>query len=260
MFGYARLNLRVSSSTARANVIARLCDVAPDGSSTLITRGALNLARRNGMDKAEELTPGTSVEAELEFTSMSWQVPAGHSLRLALSTTYWPWIWPHGEEGSVTVDVGSSVLTLDDLDPAVIGAAVISFEEAEQAAAMDIKPGPALAPRPEREVKYEPQSESWTLTVDPNYGGNRIYPDGLQFGEDALERYSISGNDPLTAKAESRWNVSLQREDWGVRIETHATVTADADHYLLHNEVRTFKDEQLFFEKTFEKRISRTSA
>ncbi|GAA3309810.1 CocE/NonD family hydrolase [Arthrobacter ramosus] len=260
LFGYARLRLRVNSSTPRANVIARLCDVGPDGSSTLITRGAINLARRNGMDKAEELIPGQFVEAEIEFTSMSWQVPAGHRLRLALATTYWPWIWPHGEQGFVTVDAGQSVLTLDDLDPAAIGKRDVAFEEAEQAPGLDIRPGAVLAARPEREVRYEPQSESWTLTVDPNYGGNRIYPDGLSFGEEALERYSISGNDPLTARAESMWNVSLQREDWGVRIETHATVTASKDHYVLHNEVKTFKDEQLFFEKTFEKRISRTSA
>jgi len=114
--------------------------------------------------------------------------------------------------------------------------------------------------RPEREVRHEPQSESWTLTVDPNYGGNRIYPDGLHFGEDALESYFISGNDPLSAKAESKWKISMSKDEWDVRIETHATVTASAQHYLLHSTVRTFKGEDLFFERTFEKKIVRTSA
>lgn len=260
LLGFARLGLRVASTTSRANVIARLCDVAPDGSSTLITRGAINLARRHGMDRADELVPGEFVDAELEFVAMSWQIPAGHRLRLALSTTYWPWIWPHGERGAVTIDAAASQLTLDELDPSAIGAADISFEEAEQAPALKILAGPPLPMRPEREVRYEPQSEGWTLTVDPNYGGNRVYLDGLHFGEDALESYFISGNDPLSAKAESQWKISMSKDEWDVRIETHATVTASAQHYLLHSTVRTFKGEDLFFERTFEKKIVRTSA
>ncbi|WP_456506002.1 hypothetical protein [Arthrobacter sp. UYCu723] len=160
----------------------------------------------------------------------------------------------------MTIDAAASELTLDELDASAIGAADIRFEEAEQAPALNIQAGPPLLARPEREVRYEPQSESWTLTVDPNYGGNRIYPDGLHFGEDALESYFISGNDPLSAKAESQWKISLSKDDWAVRIETHATVTASAEHYVLRNTVRTFKGEDLFFERTFEKNIDRTSA
>jgi hypothetical protein len=260
LLGHARLQVRLASSTARATVIARLLDVAPDGSSTLVTRGALNLAHRAGMDRADELVPGEFVAVEVQLTAMSWQIPAGHRLRLALSTTYWPWIWPHGAEGSLTVDTTKSSLTLDDLDPAIIGTGNIRFEEAEQATPLQIQPGPPLPARPEREVRYEPASDTWTLTVDPNYGGNRVYPDGLHFGEDALETYTISGNDPLTAKAESEWTVSLERDDWSVRIHTHSVVTATAEHFLVHNTVRTFSQEELFFEKTFDKRVARTSA
>jgi hypothetical protein len=52
----------------------------------------------------------------------------------------------------------------------------------------------------------------------------------------------------------------MSKDEWDVRIETHATVTASAQHYLLHSTVRTFKGEDLFFERTFEKKIVRTSA
>nr|WP_246101408.1 CocE/NonD family hydrolase C-terminal non-catalytic domain-containing protein [Streptomyces cyaneus] len=36
----------------RGQVVARLCDVAPDGSSTLVTRGVLNMSARHGRDRA----------------------------------------------------------------------------------------------------------------------------------------------------------------------------------------------------------------
>ncbi len=39
----------------------RLCEVRPDGTSTLITRGALNLCRRNGHDRSDPLEPGRVV-------------------------------------------------------------------------------------------------------------------------------------------------------------------------------------------------------
>ena len=259
LFGFARLRLSVSSTTPRANVFARLCDVAPDGTSTLITRGAINLSKRNGMDRAEEVAPGEFVDAEIEFRAISWQLPPGHKLRLALSNTYWPWIWPHGVQGSLTIDTSASELRLDLLDPAVIATADITFEEAEQSTPLEIKPGPPLEPRPEREVRYEPATGSWTLTVDPNFGGNRIYPDGLRYGEDAVETYKICEDDPHAASAESHWSITMERDEWAVRIKTSAAITASADHYVLRHTVTTYKDDEVFFEKTFDKKIARTS-
>ena len=43
MLGQPIVTLRVSADRPRAFVAARLCDVAPDGASTIITRGFLNL-------------------------------------------------------------------------------------------------------------------------------------------------------------------------------------------------------------------------
>ncbi|MEA9985886.1 MULTISPECIES: CocE/NonD family hydrolase [Subtercola] len=260
LLGFARLTLRVSSTAARATVIARLCDVAPDGSSTLITRGAINLLHRNGMDAVDELIPGEFVDAAIEFTAISWHVPAGHKLRLALATTYWPWIWPHGERGSVSIDAAASILTLDDLDPAVIGSSRVSFEEAEQSSPMGVTAGPPPVVRPEREVRYEPQTESYTVTVDPNYGGNRIFPDGLHFSEDALETYFIEQNDPLTARAESEWRISLERGEWKTSIHTHSVITATRHAFELASTVTTFEGDELFFERTYRTSIPRTSA
>lgn len=260
IFGFARLRAHVSSTTARNTLFARLCDVAPDGSSTLITRGGLNLTKRNGMDRADDVVPGEFVDTDLEFKAMSWRVPAGHKLRLALSNTYWPWIWPHGEQGALTIDAAKSDLSLDLLDPQALTASDITFEEAEQAPPLRVAPGPELAPRPEREVRYTPEDSTWTLTVDPNFGGNRIYPDGLRYGEEAVETYRIREDDPTSASANSQWKISMERDDWTIRIETSTTVTATAEYYLLHHTVTTYNGEEIFFEKEFTKQISRTSA
>ncbi len=260
ILGFPRVRLRVASSVPRANVMARLTDVAPDGSSTLITRGAINLSKRNGMDKAEDLVPGRWYDVGIEMTSISWTVPAGHKLRVALSTTYWPWLWPHAEQGAVTLDLAGCELQLGLLDSAVLTGPHPSFEEAEQAAPLAVTSRPTPPVIPEREVRYEPDSDTWVLTVDPKYGGYRSYPNGMLYGEQAMERYTITGNDPLSAVAESEWLIEMERDDWKVRIETSSRISANASHFHLFNKVTAYLNGAVHFEKTFEKEIERTSA
>ncbi|MDQ6741158.1 MAG: CocE/NonD family hydrolase [Actinomycetota bacterium] len=260
IMGFPTLRLRAMSTARRANIMARLTDVAPDGSSTLITRGAINLSKREGVDHAQDLIPGAWVDVEIEMTAISWTLPAGHKLRVALSNTYWPWLWPHAERGAVTVDLDSSELRLGHLEPAVLAGKHPSFGEPEQAAPLAVVALPTPPSIPEREVRYEPDSDSWTLTVDPKYGGYRVYPNGMNYGEQAVERYTISGNDPLTAVAEANWVIEMGRDDWNVRIETESLISSTATHFQLFNKVKTYLNGTVHFEKTFEKQIERTSA
>lgn len=260
LFGQATLRVRIAAERSRGTLTARLCDVAPDGSSTLITRGAINLTHRNGFALAEDLVPGEFVDAELGFVAVSYRVPPGHRLRLALSSSYWPWLWPHPEDGALLVDPAGSVLSLPELDPAVLDREPVSFPPAEQAAALPIEPGPPLEPRPERLVSYEPETQRWRVDVDPNYGGNRVYPDGLSYGEDAREHYLIEQNDPLSAEAGSAWTITLERGDWSVRIETELTLTGTATAFVSAATVRTFLNGEPFFSRDYRAELPRTSA
>lgn len=263
ILGFPRAHLRVRPSSSMATVAVRLTDVAPDGSSTLITRGALNLTRRHGADRADPLTPGEWVEVAVELTSISWTLPPGHRLRLALATTYWPWLWPLPGAGAVTVDLAASQLTLPVLDGAALTGPEPTFEEPEQAPPLDVQPGPTGdrgAPVPEREVRYEPDSDTWVLTVDPRYGGSRTYPDGLTYAERALESYAITGNDPLSAVATTHWVTELARDAWSVRIETQTRISCTATDFLLKSVVRTHLVGEPHHERTTSAALPRTSA
>ena len=83
----ARLHLRAGSD---GNVIVRLCDVAPDGSSTLVTRGCLNLARRAGMDRSAPALEAAET-VEVAMSAIAWVFPPGHRMRLSVSE---PFSWP----------------------------------------------------------------------------------------------------------------------------------------------------------------------
>ena len=58
LLGHATAVLELEADRPSALVVARLCDVAPDGSSSLIARGLLNLTHREGHDRVVPLVPG----------------------------------------------------------------------------------------------------------------------------------------------------------------------------------------------------------
>lgn len=58
ILGAARLRLNFSCDKRQALVAVRLCDIAPDGSSTRVTLGLLNLTHRDSHERPAALEPG----------------------------------------------------------------------------------------------------------------------------------------------------------------------------------------------------------
>ncbi|MDJ0342006.1 CocE/NonD family hydrolase [Streptomyces sp. H10-C2] len=263
ILGRPRVRLRLRCDAPRGQVVARVCDVAPDGSSTLITRGVLNLLARHGRDRAVEWIPGATEDITFDLNGIGHAFPHGHRIRLALSSAYWPWIWPHPQPENASgfiIDAAESALDLPvrALSPSAIP---LRFEEAEQSAPLPVVFPGAAAPRPERVVTRDVAMNAWQLDVDPRYGGTRIYPDGLEFTEDAQETYRIESADPLSAATRSQWHVRLRRPDlgWDVRIETRSEIQADATHFITFNEVTCHSGAEPVFHQTWTRRIPRTA-
>ncbi|MEU0628766.1 CocE/NonD family hydrolase [Streptomyces sp. NPDC005989] len=260
ILGRPRVKLRIRMDAPRGQAIARLCDVAPDGSSTLVTRGALNLSARHGRDRAEDWPVGATEDVTFELNGIGHTFPPGHRIRLAVSSSYWPWIWPQAGSVGFTLDADGSLVELpvrrSVADPA------IRFEEPEQSEPLGVVyPVTLDEQRPERLVVRDVAKGEWRLEVDPRYGGTRVYPDGLEFTEDALETYTIQENDPLSARTRSDWAIRLHRPEmaWDVRIETRSEIGADDTDFITSDEVVCKEGGEVVFHRTWEKRIPRTA-
>ena len=112
ILGVPVAQLELAADQPLALVAVRLCDVWPDGASTLITRGLKNLAHRSGDSRPEPLVPGRALPVDVPLNAIGYQVPAGHRLRLAVSPTYWPWAWPVPERVTLSVFTGGSAVDL----------------------------------------------------------------------------------------------------------------------------------------------------
>ena len=90
VLGQPKLMLTVVSSQPVAYVSAKLQDVYPDGTSSLLCRGLLNLTHRDGFGDPVPLPVGEAVDVEIELDVTAWTFVAGHVVRLSVAGADWP--------------------------------------------------------------------------------------------------------------------------------------------------------------------------
>jgi uncharacterized protein len=97
------VTLDVAADRPLANLAVRLCDVRPDGTSLRVSYGILNLAHRDSHETPTPLVPGRRYRLRIQMNDAGAAFPVGHRIRVAISTAYWPMIWPAPEKATVTV-------------------------------------------------------------------------------------------------------------------------------------------------------------
>lgn len=257
ILGNAALRVTVSSAVSSCHLFVRITDVDPDGHSHLVTRGALNLAHRHGHapDQVAALVPDETVAVTIPLKATSYRFSPGHRLRVALSNSYWPWLWPAAEHGTITVDLAESALVLPTLDETSALLEPIDLGE------------PVIAPVPDVEVVSDAVS-TWTVDTDEagwtfvrrqrNGRHTVTLPDGWSI-DYALDRseYAIRGDDPLSARMD---RVIEQRYSWpghGVVITLATTMTGDAESFGVHRECTATLDRRLHFREESTRAVPR---
>lgn len=213
LLGAAELDLQISCDQSHGFVVARLCDVAPDGASTRIAHGMLNLHHR--VDPPAPVTPGEVMPLSLRLDQMAYQLAPGHKLRLALSNSYWPFVWPSPHAAKLSLMAGELRL------PVPNGPLEACHFDA---------PPPVAAPRlrqlsegketKRREIDEINGDEVIEITSDSGVTEN---PDhGLQTRSTMVETWRIHRDDPLCASCSIHWTQDFQRRDWKVHVTVNA--------------------------------------
>ncbi len=243
--------LSLSADRPAAMVAVRLCDVHPDGASTRITYGVLNLCHRNGHETPEAVVPGEAMKVRLQLDDIAYRVPAGHRLRLAISSSYWPLVWPSPE--AVTLTLAGGALALPerpggDRDE-------VTFAEPEAARPWNIQT--VRQPSNSRTVERDAEKGTVTLSIVDDFGDIRDADHGLVNGGIARERWIIDPADPLSARGLTHWTATLSRDDWSVRTETFSAMRSDATTFHLTGRIEAYEGDELVFERNFAEAIPR---
>jgi hypothetical protein len=108
IMGEPKCKLFMSASTDDVNLIAKLCDISPDRSSTLVSTGWLRASHRKSHEEPAPLQPGRVYGAEISIWPTAYCFKVGHRIRLSISCSDFPRIWPTTEPGRVTLYGGKT--------------------------------------------------------------------------------------------------------------------------------------------------------
>ena len=260
LLGNAVAHLRVVSSASVGHVSVKLCDVAPDGTSTLITRGFLDLAQRGvwpidafgTVDAAPSaVVPGEWVDVAIELEATTWVLVPGHRLRLAVAGTDWPNCWPPAHPFTLSVQPGAIRLDLPTI--ASLPAVRNPFGAA---------PGPGDSDAEGVEWRYETDVLGREARVHTRYGGPYEGTHGTKVVDLYQGSVGISTADSSRgwAKGRSRYDMTFELAGGERTVcSTEAALHVHSDSEWFHVEIilRAWRDDAPVFERTWTERLPR---
>ncbi|MSP93535.1 MAG: CocE/NonD family hydrolase [Myxococcales bacterium] len=255
ILGSCRVTLEVAADKPNAFVCVRLCDVAGDGASSRISYGLLNLSHRTSHEFPEPLAPGRRYTVTVPLKHAGHAFPAGHRIRVAVSTSQWPMVWPSPEAATVTVTAGASAIEIPVRAPRAEDDRLAPFARPEASA---LSPRATLVPgRQSNRVERDVATGTVTITNENDLGTVRHDPHGLIYAIATRANQSIRDDDPNSATVEHWGNARFERGDWSVRTETHARMTSDRDSFTINADLTAYEGDKAVFARSWVETIPR---
>jgi len=216
ILGAPVVTLDVASDRPIANLIVRLCDLHPTGESLRVSYGVLNLTHRDGHENPAMLEVGERYRVRIQLNDAGSVFPAGHQVRLVLSTAYWPMILPSPEKATLLIFSGT--LDLPQRSPQGSDERLSPFPEPESAP-------------PEKPTVFRRDGERV----------ERIDRIGLELGTQGKSQYRVEEDDPLSAVAELRRTLVMSRDAWQIRVETQMRLACTGNVFLVQGGLRAWE-------------------
>jgi putative CocE/NonD family hydrolase len=254
ILGAPTLVLDLAVDRPSAFVAVRLCDVAPDGASTRVTFGVLNLSHRNGHADPRAMKPGVRATVEVRLNDTAYAFRAGHRLRIGLSTDYWPMVWPSPEPVTITVHGGASTLTLPVRPPRPEDASLPDLGEATWG-----PPAPTTELRPGswgRDIRTDVKLGETSVTNVVEGALVRLERTGRALALTGFDRVSV-GDDPVSARALSRRQFELVRDGTTIRVAADLGLACTTTDFLLTVRMTAEESDALVWERDWDATIPR---
>jgi putative CocE/NonD family hydrolase len=256
ILGNPEVDLELAVDKPDALVAVRLCDVAPDGASVLVSWGLLNLTHRDSHEHPTPLEPGERYRVTVQLRMAGYQLAPGHRWRIGVSPTFTRHAWPSPEMVQLSLFTGAGCrLRMPVRAPQSADQNLPEFAPAEISQPLALET--VRAPRHVNTVTQD-RVDGWiTLTLGNDDGRLRFLDNGLETDHISTETYKVREGDPLSASQHIKTAVEFQREDWCVRVETDSLMTADATNFHLSNHMDAWEGDVRVFSKSWTRTIPR---
>ncbi len=228
-----------------AQLCARLSDVAPDGKALRVSYQVFNLTHRDSHEHPTALQPGKRYKLRLKLNDCGHRFAPGHRIRVALSTAYWPLIWPSPEQVTMTVFTGASAILLPQRQPRQDDG-VDPFLPPEMAPLTPISK--VTSGKIERYATFDMLSGLSTYVTRGEgsvFGGGATRFDDIGTVQNhCLTRHlTIGADDPLSARYKIEQSYDLGRPGWQIRIETVTEMSSTKESFTLTGRLDAYEGE-----------------
>ncbi len=262
ILGAPEVSVLVVSDRPTAFLVARLCDVSPDGSSTRVSYGVLNLTHRAGHETCQPLEPGRPIDVIVRLKDVGHAFLPGHRVRLALSNACWPLLWPSPEPVRLAVLTEQSTFSLPVRPPDPADAGLRAFDPPEQARTSEWSP---LAKGGyDRLVENDPVTGDHVTRVRSGFdehGGvalSRLEAAGnIEGGDATVTEIRIHPDDPLRARASMAQRTELRRGTWRVSVETEIQIGCTESDFVVAARLDAWDGDERVFHRSWDERVPR---
>ena len=239
MIGSPSLLLELEASEAAGQIVVRLCEVAPDGRSRRLSWGARNLALSDDFSARRSARSGV-FGVEIPLFALADTIGQGNRLRVAVSTSYWPMLWPPARSGRVTLHTGRCRVLL----PARTRSNIDGITMAEPEAARTLTWNSLRKGGYRREETIDRTTGERVLTLTEDMGTGRIEEVDLSVSERTTRTFRIHPDDPTSAVLETHMTCSFGREQWSAETSVRGRVSGAEGAMLVTQELEAREGER----------------
>ena len=250
LVGAPHLDLTLFCDRPLGQCVVRVCAVAPDGTSAFVTMGLLNLTHRDGSASPRLVEPDEPVSCRITLDQIAQRVPAGHCLRVAISTALWPFVWPSPDPVRLRLTQGTLRLRTRPL--ATDDECAFGPPEGSPPWAHDVLHEPSMT----RETETLADGSVVTTILIDN-GEMRDAADGLLQASSVREVWSIHPDDPLCASVDIEWRQRGGRDDWRWSTVSRMRMTSERENFHIVASLAVREGATLLFRRGWDERIPR---
>jgi len=251
--GQVIANLAIRSDKPTANLAVRICDVYPDGAVTRISFGVLNLTHRDNHESVEPLTPGELYQIVVPINHVAYKVPAGHRLRVSISTACWPLIWPSADRATITLESSQSCIEIPYRETLITEVEPPAYDKAVSFDGQSLRSSDS-----QRVVHQDYKTGLVTLETHDDFGRQYFNSCDSEIDLAMSQWQTIHSDDPLSAESKLVFDLKMGREGWWTGLKSVYHMCCDHDHFYITSTWQAFHDDELIFSKEFEETIKRT--
>lgn len=250
ILGAPVVELELASSEPVAMVAVRLSDMAPDDKVTRVTYGLLNLTHRDSHEEPSELEVDRWYRVAVQLNDVGQVFPAGHRLRIAISTSYWPLAWVPPRPARLGIRTGASALRLPVRPPRAEAEDVRPFDSPKAAPPLAVDQ--LGVPHHTWRVVRDLATDESSLEVIKDEGVERIEELDLEIINDTRERYTFVADDFTSVRGEVVGRRGFRRGDWKVETVTRTDLRCNETEFRIHADLDAYEGDHRFYANSWD--------